>query len=144
MRMAGDNRKTMIQRDVTMGGNVVTHGLPRSLVPLRAIHVSVAFLLGRAFRARFLRALRIVHHGSDSTRDDLFAFDLPGLLARLAALFRAWGPWTLHPHRRTRFLVAALRISWFQLRIAQAFIHRLIVAPPHASDPSRLVALKDQ
>jgi len=122
--------------------NAATHRLPRSLVPLRAIHVSVAFLLAGPFWPQLLQALWIIHHGSDSTRDNLLAFDLPGLLTLLAALFRTRGPWTLHPHRRTRFLAAALGISWFQLRIAQTFIHRLIVAPPHASHSSWLVALE--
>jgi len=124
--------------------NVVTHRLPRSLVPLRAIYVSVAFLLAGPFWPQLLQTLRIIHHRSDSTRNDLLAFDLSGLFALLAALFRTRGPWTLHPHRRTWFFAAALRISWFQLRIAQTFIHRLIVAPPHASHSSWLVALKDK
>lgn len=121
-----------------------TYRLPGPLVPLRAVHVSVALLLRGSLRAHFLQALRIIHHGGYPTRDDLLALDLPTLLALLTALLGAGGPWTFHPHRWTGLPATTLRISWFQLNIAQAVIHWLAVAPSYAGHPSRLVAFGDK
>lgn len=135
MRKRGGNRETVIQC-VTVDGNTITHRFPGSLVPLRAIHIPIAFLLDGPFWPHLSQTLGIIHYGGYSTRDNLLAFDLSRLLAPLAAMFRAQGPRTFHPHGRTGFLAAALRVGRFQLRIAQALIHRLIVAPSHAGHPS--------
>lgn len=108
-------------------------------MPLRTVHVSVAFPRGRSLRSKLFYALGIVDDRAYFTGHNLFALDLPGLRAAVAATLAALSPFALHPSRRTGLLAAGLRILRLELRIAEAVVHRSVVPPSNARHSPGLV-----
>lgn len=108
-------------------------------MPLGALDILVAQLLGDVLRSKALDALVLVDDGRHATRDYLLALDFARLLAALAAVLAAVRPVRGHPLRWTGLLATGLRTRGLEHRVAQLLVGFLVRTTFHAAHPPGLV-----